>query len=453
MSPFSLPLVDSPSTSGAPSAFSSALSRPIPIEEKTVFIPRMSDHAPVLAAALRHFGIRSEALPPPSDETMDIGLSLCRGRECLPCFLATGDVIRACREPDFDHAHAAFLMPGSPGPCRFGQYRVLQRALLDREGYGAVEILAPTSENSYRGFGKQPRALRLLAWSGVVAVDLLLKLVYEHRPYERTPGITDAAYARGIERLTAAMEAGGGSSLLAAMRAIARDFERLDVDRRQPRPVIAFLGEIYVMLNPHGNQEMIRQLEAAGAEVVSGSVSEWLHFVDETKIDRDRLFGSWLSLIGTKGLSVYQRTSERRLRAPIAHLLRQPPDASMRELFDMVRPYYDPLLGMETTLTLAKTIELARHGVAGIVNVMPFSCMPGIVVAGMAPRVRADFGQLPWLDVIYDGQHLTNIRTRLEAFVHQVTQFSRAHQPAYGKDHDDRVVLTDGGPMAGMPLV
>lgn len=217
--------------------------------------------------------------------------------------------------------------------------------------------------------------------------------------------------------------------------------------------MIAFLGEIYVMLNPHGNQEMIRQLEAAGAEVVSGSVSEWLHFVDETKIDRDRLFGSWLSLIGTKGLSVYQRTSERRLRAPIAHLLRQPPDASMRELFDMVRPYYDPLLGMETTLTLAKTIELARHGVAGIVNVMPFSCMPGIVVAGMAPRVRADFGQLPWLDVIYDGQHLTNIRTRLEAFVHQVTQFSRAHQPAYGKDHDDRVVLTDGGPMAGMPLV
>ena len=70
----------------------------------------------------------------------------------------------------------------------------------------------------------------------------------------------------------------------------------------------------------------------------------------------------------------------------------------------------------------------ARHGVSGVVNVMPFSCMPGIIVAGMASRVRADFNQLPWLDIVYDGQHLTNIRTRLEAFVHQVAQFARSHE-------------------------
>jgi len=399
----------------------------LPLTEKTVYIPYMSDHALVLAAALRHHGIRSEALPPPSDETMDIGLSLCRGRECLPCFLAIGDVIRACRTPGFDTTHSAFLLPGSPGPCRFGQYRVLQRALLDRQGFADAEILSPTSENSYRGFGKRPRALRLLAWSGVVTVDLLLKLLHEFRPYELEPGVTDAAYQRGIARLSAAMERGGGAHLMRAMREIARDFESLPVDRSTPRPVVAFLGEIYVMLNPHGNQEMIRQIEAAGAEAISGSVGEWLHFVDETKMDRDRLFGTWLSLLGTKGLSMYQRTAEQRLRAPIAHLLRHPPDASMREMFDLVRPYFDPLLGMETTLTLAKTIELARHGVSGVVNVMPFSCMPGIIVAGMSSRVRADFDQLPWLDIVYDGQHLTNIRTRLEAFVHQVAQFSRSH--------------------------
>lgn len=419
----SLPVVSEDAAPDAPPAAPA-----LAITEKTVYIPYMSDHALVLAAALRHHGIRSEALPPPTDETMDIGLSLCRGRECLPCFLAIGDVIRACRTSGFDTNRSAFLLPGSPGPCRFGQYRILQRALLDRQGFADAEILSPTSENSYRGFGERPRALRLLAWSGVVSIDLLLKLLHEFRPYELESGVTDAAYARGLEHLCAAMELGGGAHLMRAMRAIARDFERLPVDRSTPRPLVAFLGEIYVMLNPHGNQQMIRQIEAAGAEVISGSVGEWLHFVDETKMDRDRLFGSWLSLIGTKGLSMYQRTAEKRLRAPIAHLLRHPPDASMREMFEMVRPYFDPLLGMETTLTLAKTIELARHGVSGVVNVMPFSCMPGIIVAGMAPRVRADFDQLPWLDIVYDGQHLTNIRTRLEAFVHQVAQFARTHR-------------------------
>ncbi|MBK9976762.1 MAG: hypothetical protein IPP20_02330 [Gemmatimonadetes bacterium] len=423
-----MPNVALPVLPDVPSVAAERSASTLPLTEKTVYIPFMSDHALVLAAALRHHGIRSEALPPPNDETMDIGLSLCRGRECLPCFLAIGDVIRACRTPGFDTAHSAFLLPGSPGPCRFGQYRVLQRALLDRQGYADAEILSPTSENSYRGFGERPRALRLLAWSGVVTVDLLLKLLHEFRPYELEPGVTDAAYQRGIARLTQAMEQGGGAHLMRAMREIARDFESLPVDRSTPRPLVAFLGEIYVMLNPHGNQEMIRQIEAAGAEAISGSVGEWLHFVDETKMDRDRLFGTWLSLMGTKGLSIYQRTAEKRLRAPIAHLLRHPPDSSMREMFDMVRPYFDPLLGMETTLTLAKTIELARHGVSGVVNVMPFSCMPGIIVAGMASRVRADFNQLPWLDIVYDGQHLTNIRTRLEAFVHQVAQFARSHE-------------------------
>ena len=97
----------------------------------------------------------------------------------------------------------------------------------------------------------------------------------------------------------------------------------------------------------------------------------------------------------------------------------------MRDLLEMSRAYFDPLLGTEATLTLGAVVHLARNGAAGVVNVMPFSCMPGIVVASIATRLRRDFDQLPWLDIIFDGQRITNIRTRLEAFVHQVKQFAR----------------------------
>jgi predicted nucleotide-binding protein (sugar kinase/HSP70/actin superfamily) len=58
---------------------------------------------------------------------------------------------------------------------------------------------------------------------------------------------------------------------------------------------------------------------------------------------------------------------------------------------------------------------------------MPFSCMPGIVVAGLSASLRRDLETLPWLDISLDGQRITNIRTRLEAFVHQVSQFARSH--------------------------
>lgn len=411
--------------------------------KRIVYLPYMSDHVVAIRGALLHHEIECEILPPPDEETLAIGLDLCRGRECLPCFLATGDFVRACRNGTIDNTRSAVFMPASPGPCRFGQYRILQRAILDREGFPYVEILSPTSENSYRGLGKRPHAFRLLAWEGIVAVDLLLKLRYEFRPYERRKGATEQAYRRGLEMVEGALTEGGGKSLLGALDRIATDFAAIDVDRSTDRPVVAMLGEIYVMLNSHSNQDLILQLEAAGAEVVTGTLGEWFHFADATKMDRDLLFGSWVGLLGTKALSVYQWHIERKMLARVGHLLRHPADPPMKELFELARPYFDPLLGTETLLTLSKVVHYARNGVSGVVNVMPFSCMPGIVVSGMSARVRRECGQLPWLDVNYDGQRITNIRTRLEAFVHQVTQFARS--TAGMRERSDRGAPTPDG--------
>jgi predicted nucleotide-binding protein (sugar kinase/HSP70/actin superfamily) len=82
-------------------------------------------------------------------------------------------------------------------------------------------------------------------------------------------------------------------------------------------------------------------------------------------------------------------------------------------------------LETEAGLSLAKAVEMARTGASGVINVMPFSCMPGIVVAGMAPRFRADLANIPWLDISFDAQGGTNIQTRLEAFMYQAAQYQR----------------------------
>ncbi|MGD8278155.1 MAG: hypothetical protein PVH00_09020, partial [Gemmatimonadota bacterium] len=119
--------------------------------DKTVYIPSMSDHAYALAALMRFLGMKAEVLPPPDEESMTIGLDLCSGRECLPCFLTTGDLIRRSRLPDFEPELSVYLMPGSAGPCRFGQYSHLQREALAKFGLSAVEIISPTTNNSYDG--------------------------------------------------------------------------------------------------------------------------------------------------------------------------------------------------------------------------------------------------------------------------------------------------------------
>src|SRR5690242_11815446 len=115
---------------------------------KTIYLSRMSDHVVAITGALSYHGIPTKVLAPSDDETLAIGLGLCRGRECLPCFLCVGDMIRECRRGWMARYTAASPMPASMAPCSAGQYRLLQWTVLDSNGFEDVESLSPTSETS-----------------------------------------------------------------------------------------------------------------------------------------------------------------------------------------------------------------------------------------------------------------------------------------------------------------
>jgi predicted nucleotide-binding protein (sugar kinase/HSP70/actin superfamily) len=393
--------------------------------ERTVYLPCMSDHAHTVAAAMRHHRIEAEVLPPPDAESMALGLSLCRGRECLPCFLCMGDILRACRRPGFDPKRAVFFMPKGPGPCRFGQYHVLQKTILSEEGFSEVDIVSPTTDDSYQLFGNDATGLRKLAWQAIVAVDLLTRVVHEHRPYEVVPGSADAAYRSSLDDLVAAIAAGGGDEAVEALRGVAGRFGALRIHRTESRPLVAVLGELYLMLNARSNLGLVRAVEAAGGEVVQGTFMDWLHFVDWRRKDLSWRFGRYGDLLSASASDLYQRWIERRFTQPLRTVLRHPPEAPVAKAVERLRICYDPVLGTEAVLTMARSLDLARHGLAGVVNVLPFSCMPGTVVACMAPRLREEMNGTPWLDMAFDGQEETNMRTRLEAFMHQALQYHR----------------------------
>lgn len=394
-------------------------------DTKTVYIPYMCDHGYVLGAAMEVHNIPNEVLPPPDDETMALGLEFCKGRECSPCFTTTGDLLRRARQPDFDPSRSAFFVPTTTGSCRFGQYNVLQREILDQHGLDAVEFLSPSATNSYQGLGENPTRLRLLIWQGLVAVDLLQKLLHEYRPYELHPGQTDQVYQQCLERIVSAIRANGGKKLIAAMQWIAEQFAALPVDRHQRRPIIGMVGEIYLRFNAYTNQEVIRKVEAAGGEVVLASMMEWIYFTNWDYKNLTQTFGMYKDFIVTFLTDVYQQRQEHKLLKPVAHLLTYPHESPIARLMNNIRPYYDPALNSEAVLSMGKAIDFARHGISGIINVMPFSCMPGIITAGMAPRLRADLDTIPWLDIVYDSQGGTNITTRMEAFMYQAVQYQR----------------------------
>ena len=113
--------------------------------------------------------------------------------------MTTGDIVKKCREPGFDPSQARFFMPTSHGPCRMGQYIPLQQEILAEDRLGDVEILDADEDKAYQLDGQDSGDLRKVVWQALSAMDILLKLRHEHRPYEMVPGSTDAAYARSLE--------------------------------------------------------------------------------------------------------------------------------------------------------------------------------------------------------------------------------------------------------------
>ena len=108
----------------------------------------MSPHAYPFAAAFTRAGMPSEVLPESDGETLVYGRQFTTGKECYPCIVTTGDMVKKTREPDFDPDHSAFFMPSGSGPCRFGQYNKLHRLVLKELGLEQVPVISPNQGRS-----------------------------------------------------------------------------------------------------------------------------------------------------------------------------------------------------------------------------------------------------------------------------------------------------------------
>ncbi len=395
---------------------------------KTIYLPYMCDHSYILAASFNALGTPAYALPPPDDESLHFDLRGVTKKECLPCILTTSDIVRCSQQPGFEPSNSIILMPTANGPCRFGQYSVLQRDILNDYGFQEVEFSMSSAGNAYQGFSNDPTKLRKLVLDGGIAVDTLQKLLHEYRPYELTIGQTDAIYQEGLQRIITATKNGGGNLVINEMKWAARQFESLAVDRSEPRPIIGVIGEIYLRHNTYSNQDIIRKVEAAGGEVRLAGLMEWIYFTTWDYANLTKETGRYYDFVVTKLTDLYQKYREHQVIKPVAHLLKYPHETSVGEMLNSIQPYLDPSQGTEAVLSIGKAIDLAKYGASGIINAMPFSCMPSIIVSGIAPRLRADLDNIPWLDVIFDGQASTNFHTRLEAFMYQTTQYYRREE-------------------------
>ncbi len=392
-------------------------------KKKTIYIPYMSDHCHALVGAFQNQGLSATMLPKPGSECLDYGRRHSEGGECLPFVVTTGQLIKLIEEnPDFEPDKAAFFMPTSSGPCRFGQYHTAQKLILDHLDK-PVEIISLNAYNSYTAEGLGLK-FRNHAWQGIVAVDFLQKLLWHTRPYEKEPGAADKTYEESLEELKTGMAENGTTGLIEALKGTGEKFESIETGPRD-RPLIGVVGEIYVRANELCNCNLVQMIEDLGGEVRVGPMAEWLYYTNRKKKQDGFRNREFLKFIKGWAKDLVQHYGERKVKSEFSdyldeHDLTEPP---VDELVDNSNPYIPEDYRGEPVLEVGKAIDYAKKGADGVITVTPFSCMPGSLIISVSNLVKKDHENIPWLNLTFDAQQSTNIRTRLEPFIYQARKF------------------------------
>jgi predicted CoA-substrate-specific enzyme activase len=396
-------------------------------ESRVLYIPYMVDHAYILAAASRHFGIDARVLPPADERTLELGRRYTSSKECYPLIVTTGDFLKKILEPGFEPEKSSFFMPDHNGPCRFGQYNRLQRIIFNQLGYRNVEIISPGNDNSYedlsRGHGSK---FRLIVWKGFVAVDMLRKMLHERRPYEANKDECDRAYQKHLSKVVQSVE-GGTKDLQEIIAEAASAFKKIEVGPGPRRPVISVTGEIFMRDNPNANGFIVKKLEKLGAEIMITPVREWIAY-STYRYSRDSMWAFDIKgLIKSKIQEKYQHATEKKLVNEVKDMVDIKKDIPLFETLELCMPYVDKSYDGQPALVLGSSAGQVAQGISGIVNILPFTCMPETFTTAVTPNFRKDFDNIPWVNIAYDGQEDTSIDTKLQAFMHQAREYAHRH--------------------------
>jgi len=411
---------------------------------KKVLIPNSSKHAGVFAALFENYGIKAELLDRGTDKDLTLARRWCNGEECLPFIQNMQDYLEyAEHNPEMEEEGVVLFQGWSCGPCRYGLYAPTQALLVNRAGYGAERILAFKIGDAAKRFGKE---FVVITFDGLLAIDILYKMLHQTRPYERNKGEAEALFDAYCEQVYAILRQTritwssclSGSHLKpleTLLKEAAEQFAAIPLTNEPLRPRIMVAGEFYVRLDDRCNQNIIEQIEAAGGEVSWAPATEFFsysNFSSYTKAEQEYTYNKslqrYMNKLGYATSNWVAQRDERLLEEAAASLLHGTEEPTAQEIRDLSVKYVPEHTAGEPPLTIGRTAALAgRERIGGAIFVAPFTCMPASVVEAHQGVLSEDTG-LPIITVYYDGRENTNRDEFIASLVFQAKQYLIAQE-------------------------
>ena len=349
---------------------------PVAEPERILLAPQLSPiHFQFLSAAFAQIGFQLVVAPMPDKKAIDKGLKYVNNDACYPAILAIGQILQALQSGLYPLDRVSVLLSQTGGCCRASNYAALARKALQDAGFPRIPVLV---------FGQQQPTQLAGGWSllrnliiGTLYGDLLMRLLYRVRPYEKQPGSALALYDFWSAKCTHDMAQGGSDNFSANVRAMIHDFDMLElIGAAKPR--VGLVGEILVKYHPVANNNLVELLEAEGAEVVVPDLMDFfLYCAYDGKVEYDflagTLLGKWKGSLFVKLVEYYRRP----IRKALADSRHFSPPLAIEQLAKLAERHVS--LGNvagEGWLLTAEMVELIESGVPNIICMQPFACLP-----------------------------------------------------------------------------
>lgn len=339
----------------------------------------------VLKAVFEELGV--EVIPPPkcNKHTLEIGTKYSPELICIPFKITVGNYIES-----IERGADTLFMWGGCDVCRIGFYNTLQKDILKNLGYdiklitvepfkspkdinkflGKLYTLTAT-RNYFKILSTFIKGIKLLN-----EVDVFDELVNKIRPREYNKGEVDRLYYKFEEEIN---KAKGYKEILEIIKKSKNDMQNIKIDKNKDVLKIGIVGEIYTVVEPFINLDVIKKLGNMGAEVHRSVISS--EFIKE-QLD-------FLPFIHSDKSQVHRAASD----------------------------YLNTEIGGHARHTIGNTVRFGEQNFDGVIHLLPFTCMPEIVASSIVPTIEKE-KDIPVLKIVLDEMTGdAGYLTRIEAFV------------------------------------
>lgn len=333
-------------------------------------------------------------LPKTSNETISDGVKHAPELFCFPMKVLLGNYLEAVRQG----AEAIFSVANSSGSCRQRYYGIVQEKIIKDCGCVVEFVHVPLSPRKFFGVlraqsGKsyfQIMAALAFAFQMLALIEKIEARARYIRPREKSPRATDKVLRASLEILE---KTKSFSDSRRDARLIEKQFLAIAIDTGKPVPRVGLVGEIY------------------------GVSESQINFGIEQKL-------------GEQGIEAHRQMT---LLYHLKKLVFPWMDMAIKT---RARGYLDSHVGGHGRDAVSEMITFSKQGFDGVIQILPFGCMPEVTVRPILERIHKESG-MPFLSLSLDEQVAeAGIATRLEAFSDVVHAHFQRKQASF---HSNRV--------------